>query len=293
MDKKQVYVKGMAVSTVPKIKYDTWFKLFGLVTIGLDVQDSKVGAVKTSTAGSSVRGIYRGTVCALLWFIAIRSLILMAPWPRWVRRVLELTLFPDHFPASTKFCSVTWQVTGTITDSTTWCRWPFTHFTPRSRSRSSRRRSVTWPGWFRSCPWNSFSPLRRVWPPSIRPITRNGSTLPSWWTWPSWQPWQPVDPSIITEPWSSTSRTTCSGTGCHGSWSTVCGSFLFRASKCSPWRTSTWFRCVWPKGSGSFVGTSKHWLKPVTMATLEARTTLWRNFTSNTTRWRDRRRYQK
>lgn len=80
--KKQVYVKGVQVSTIPNIKYDTWFKLFGLVTSGLDVQDSKIGAVKSTTAGSSIRRIYRGCICMLLWFVAFRSIILMAPWPK-------------------------------------------------------------------------------------------------------------------------------------------------------------------------------------------------------------------
>lgn len=79
--KKQVFVNGLPVNSIPNIKYDTWFKLFGLITNGLDVQDTKAGAVKTKSAGSRLRAVYRGVVCALLWFIALRSIILMAPWP--------------------------------------------------------------------------------------------------------------------------------------------------------------------------------------------------------------------
>lgn len=74
--KKQVFVKGVAVDGIPQIRYDVYFKIFGLVSTGTDIQ-SKVGPVKEPESGSRVRRVYCQLVCTLLWFFAIRSFVLM------------------------------------------------------------------------------------------------------------------------------------------------------------------------------------------------------------------------
>lgn len=72
--KKQVFVKGMAIDGLPNVRYDAYFRIFGLVSSGMDVQSKLAGKEKSGNRG---RRLYCQFVCALLWFFAIRSFVLM------------------------------------------------------------------------------------------------------------------------------------------------------------------------------------------------------------------------
>lgn len=60
----------------PNIRYDFYFKLFGLISTGLDFTQ-KIGPVKQDRTKAKIRRLYSQLVCALLWFFAIRSFVLM------------------------------------------------------------------------------------------------------------------------------------------------------------------------------------------------------------------------
>lgn len=60
----------------PKISYDFYFKVFGLISSGFDFQ-TRYGPIKQDRTGASLKRLYCQFVCALLWFFALRSFVLM------------------------------------------------------------------------------------------------------------------------------------------------------------------------------------------------------------------------
>jgi len=74
--KKQVFVKGVAVDGIPKIRYDVYFRIFGLVSSELDIE-AKMGQSKQTEPPSRLRRLYCQLICTMLWFFAIRSFVLM------------------------------------------------------------------------------------------------------------------------------------------------------------------------------------------------------------------------
>ncbi|KAI1301473.1 hypothetical protein HDE_02936 [Halotydeus destructor] len=68
--------KEFMLENNPRIKYDFYFKLFGLISTGLHFEQ-KVGPIKQDRTSSKLRKLYCQLICALLWFFALRSFVLM------------------------------------------------------------------------------------------------------------------------------------------------------------------------------------------------------------------------
>ena len=74
-------VKDWLYEYKPAIKYDLYFKIFGLISTGLDFSQ-KIGPIKQDRTSTKLRRLYCQFVCVLLWFFAIRSFVLMFIWDR-------------------------------------------------------------------------------------------------------------------------------------------------------------------------------------------------------------------
>lgn len=73
--KKQGFGKGVPLEGIPNIRYDVYFKIFGLISTGMDIQ-TRNGTVKQGK-GSRGQRIYCQMICTMLWFFALRSFVLM------------------------------------------------------------------------------------------------------------------------------------------------------------------------------------------------------------------------
>ncbi|RWS15082.1 Gustatory receptor-like protein [Dinothrombium tinctorium] len=63
----------------PKVAYEFYFKLFGLVSAGMDSYQ-RAGPIKQDVSGQKLRRVYCQLISTLLWFFAIRSFVLMFIW---------------------------------------------------------------------------------------------------------------------------------------------------------------------------------------------------------------------
>lgn len=75
-DQRKGVSKEFMLENRPAIKYDRYFKIFGLISTGLDFQQ-KIGPIKQDRTSTKLRKLYCQFVCAMLWFFAIRSFVLM------------------------------------------------------------------------------------------------------------------------------------------------------------------------------------------------------------------------
>ena len=88
--------KAMAADSIPKIRYDSYFRMFGMISRSVD-QYFKSGAGKMSGTGRFNR-MYCRLVCVMLWFFAIRTFVLMFIWDRNVQVMLgDLTGFWNEY----------------------------------------------------------------------------------------------------------------------------------------------------------------------------------------------------
>lgn len=78
----QVNNKDLIYETTPKITYDFYFKIFGLVSNGLDVTLHRDGPIKKDKTPGKIKRLYCQFVTALLWFFTIRGFVLMFIWDR-------------------------------------------------------------------------------------------------------------------------------------------------------------------------------------------------------------------
>ena len=79
MDQKsypQVTARDILLENGPKISYDFYFKIIGLISTGLDFQQ-RYGPIKQDRTSASIRRLYCQLVCALLWFFTFRTFALM------------------------------------------------------------------------------------------------------------------------------------------------------------------------------------------------------------------------
>lgn len=114
--KKQVFAQNLPLDKLPSVRYDTYFRVFGLLSVGLDstsispnMRSGAVSALNTNgnppgqggrtganisgdgsnlVSTSWIRRLYCRMVCALLWFFTIRSFVLMFIWDRSIQLML-------------------------------------------------------------------------------------------------------------------------------------------------------------------------------------------------------------
>lgn len=72
----QVNARELIYENGPRITYDFYFKIFGLVSTGLDFQQ-KYGPIKQDKTPVRMKRLYCQFVCSLLWFFTIRGFALM------------------------------------------------------------------------------------------------------------------------------------------------------------------------------------------------------------------------
>ncbi|XP_074602736.1 uncharacterized protein LOC141856349 [Brevipalpus obovatus] len=68
--------KEILYESAPKLPYEGFFKLFGLLSSGLD-QEPRFGPIKADRTTVKVRRFYCQIVTAMLWFFTVRGFILM------------------------------------------------------------------------------------------------------------------------------------------------------------------------------------------------------------------------
>lgn len=95
--KKSSFIpKGMAADSIPRIRYDTYFRVFGMIPRNVD-QYFKSSGAKISGAGRFNR-MYGRLICVMLWFFVVRTFALMFIWDREVQVMLgDLTGYWNEF----------------------------------------------------------------------------------------------------------------------------------------------------------------------------------------------------
>lgn len=107
--KKQVFVSNLPLDKFASVRYDTYFRMLGLLSVQLDpnfIRSSPVTAPNSNSNGggggganvsgdgsniimtSWIRRLYCRIVCSMLWFFTIRSFVLMFIWDRSVQLML-------------------------------------------------------------------------------------------------------------------------------------------------------------------------------------------------------------
>ncbi|XP_015795876.1 uncharacterized protein LOC107372206 [Tetranychus urticae] len=61
---------------IPKLSYETWFKIFGLLSSGLD-HERRFGPIKQDRTPVKIKRLYCQLITAMLWFFAVRGFVLM------------------------------------------------------------------------------------------------------------------------------------------------------------------------------------------------------------------------
>ncbi|RWS31825.1 Gustatory receptor-like protein [Leptotrombidium deliense] len=79
--------RDVSYDNAPKVAYESYFKLFGLISSGVNSWQ-KLGPIKQDLSGMKVRRVYCQLICALLWFFAIRSFVLMFIFDRSIQVML-------------------------------------------------------------------------------------------------------------------------------------------------------------------------------------------------------------
>ncbi|KAH9417127.1 gustatory receptor 64a [Dermatophagoides pteronyssinus] len=83
--------------TIPKLAYESYFKIFGLISSGLDF-GQRYGPVKQDKTSTNLKRFYCQFVCLLLWFFAIRSFVLMFIGDREIQLMMgDLTGFWNDY----------------------------------------------------------------------------------------------------------------------------------------------------------------------------------------------------
>ena len=89
-------LKGMTADSIPKIRYDTYFRVFGMISRNVD-QYCKSGGAKLSGT-SRFNRMYCRLICVLLWFFVVRTFALMFIWSREVQVLLgDLTGYWNEY----------------------------------------------------------------------------------------------------------------------------------------------------------------------------------------------------
>lgn len=68
--------RGMLYESKPKLMYEFYLKLFGLIASGID-QEPRFGPIKGDRTSVKVRRLYCQLIIAMLWFFTVRGLVLM------------------------------------------------------------------------------------------------------------------------------------------------------------------------------------------------------------------------
>ena len=83
--------------TIPKLSYEFYFKVFGLISNGLNF-GQRYGPIKQDKTSTNLRKLYCRLICLMLWFFAIRGFVLMFISDREIQLMLgDLTGFWNDY----------------------------------------------------------------------------------------------------------------------------------------------------------------------------------------------------
>jgi hypothetical protein len=83
----QVSAKEILYENIPRIQYEFFFKLFGLLSSGAELRQ-RAGPVKKDRSAVRLRRVYCQAICTLMWLFTVRSFVLMfidnREWQVWM-----------------------------------------------------------------------------------------------------------------------------------------------------------------------------------------------------------------